>query len=71
MRFEYQGYSWGFRVTVRLDFIEGTPPQDPVDVRNVYNGTFAYGSHQPTPSTATCRPRRLLLLQRAPLPSKA
>lgn len=42
-RFEYQGYSWGFRVTVRLDFIEGTPPQDPVDVRNVYNGTFLYG----------------------------
>jgi hypothetical protein len=42
-RFEYQGYSWGFRVTVRLDFIEGTPPQDPIDVRNVYNGTFAYG----------------------------
>jgi hypothetical protein len=43
IRFDYQGYSWGFRVTVRLDFIEGTPPQDPVDVRNVYSGTFAYG----------------------------
>jgi|SRR6476661_316148 len=42
-RFDYQGYSWGFTVTVRLDFIEGTPPQDPVDVRNVYNGTFFYG----------------------------
>ncbi|WP_201979754.1 peptide-N-glycosidase F-related protein [Hymenobacter rubidus] len=42
-RFEYQGYSWGFNVTVRLDFIEGTPPQNPIDVRNVYNGTFAYG----------------------------
>ena len=44
MRFDYQGYSWGFTVTVRLDFIEGTPPQDPVDVRNAYAGTFAYGS---------------------------
>ena len=43
IRFEYQGYSWGFNVTVRLDFIEGIPAQDPVDVRNVYNGTFAYG----------------------------
>ncbi|MFD2718401.1 peptide-N-glycosidase F-related protein [Hymenobacter monticola] len=42
-RFDYQGYSWGFTVTVRLDFIEGTPPQDPIDVRNVYDGTFAYG----------------------------
>ncbi|WP_210519802.1 peptide-N-glycosidase F-related protein [Hymenobacter terricola] len=42
-RFDYQGYSWGFTVTVRFDFIEGTPPQDPVDVRNVYDGTFAYG----------------------------
>jgi hypothetical protein len=43
VRFDYQGYSWGFTVTVRLDFIEGIPPQDPVDVRNVYDGTFAYG----------------------------
>lgn len=43
IRFDYQGYSWGFNVTVRLDYIEGTPPQDPIDVRNVYDGTFAYG----------------------------
>ena len=42
-QFFYDGYSWGFTVTLRLDFIEGTPPQDPIDVQNVYRGTFAYG----------------------------
>jgi hypothetical protein len=43
MQFDYQGYSWGFTVTLQLEFIEGTPPQEPIDVRNVYAGTFDYG----------------------------
>lgn len=43
-RYEYQGYSWGFNVTVRLEFIEGTPPRNPVDVRNLYFGGWAFGN---------------------------
>ncbi len=43
-RFVYEGYTWGFTVTIRLEYIEGTPPQDPVDVTNVYDGTFLYGN---------------------------
>ena len=42
-RYLYDGYSWGFTVTIRLEFIEGIPPQDPIDVRNVYAGTFRFG----------------------------
>jgi hypothetical protein len=42
-QFDYQGYSWGFTITLVLEYIEGTPPQDPIDVRNVYNGTYIYG----------------------------
>jgi hypothetical protein len=42
-QFDYQGYSWGFTVTLQLEYIEGTPPQDPLDVRNIYRGNFQYG----------------------------
>jgi len=42
-QFDYQGYSWGFTLTLVLEYIEGTPPQDPIDVRNVYRGTYTYG----------------------------
>jgi hypothetical protein len=72
MQFDYQGFSWGFTVTLRLDFIEGTPPQDPIDVRNAYAGTFAYGkttdpieNHLPArsltaPSTGTLTLKNLI-----------
>lgn len=43
-RFLYDGYSWGFTLTLYLEYIEGVPPHDALAVRNVYNGNFTYGS---------------------------
>lgn len=43
MRFKYEGYSWGFTVTLRFEFIEGTPPRNALLVKNVYDGYFNYG----------------------------
>lgn len=42
-RFVYEGYSWGFTVTLKLEMIEGTPPMNAVQVKNIYDGYFAYG----------------------------
>ncbi|RAK67937.1 peptide-N-glycosidase F-related protein [Hymenobacter edaphi] len=44
LRFLYDGYSWGFTLTLYLEFIEGVPPQDALAVKNVYDGNFVYGS---------------------------
>ena len=41
--YRYEGYSWGFTVTLKLEMIEGTPPMNAVAAKNVYNGYFAYG----------------------------
>jgi hypothetical protein len=43
MRFKYEGYSWGFTVTLRFEFIEGTPPRDALFVKSIYDGYFKYG----------------------------
>jgi hypothetical protein len=43
LRFLYDGYSWGFTLTLYLEFIEGTPPRDALAVKNVYSGNFPYG----------------------------
>ena len=43
LRFLYDGYSWGFPLTMYLEYIEGVPPHDALEVLKVYNGTFAYG----------------------------
>jgi hypothetical protein len=43
MRFLYDGYSFGFTLTLYMEYIEGVPPRDALDVQRVYNGTFAYG----------------------------
>jgi Peptide-N-glycosidase F, C terminal/Secretion system C-terminal sorting domain len=43
LRFLYDGYSWGFTLTLYLEFIEGTPPQEAISVKNVYSGVFPYG----------------------------
>ncbi|RTQ47232.1 T9SS type A sorting domain-containing protein [Hymenobacter gummosus] len=48
LRFFYDGYSWGFNITMYLEFIEGTPPRDALGVKNVYSsgpagGGFPYG----------------------------
>ena len=42
-RYRYEGYSWGFTLTLKLEMIEGTPPMHALAVKNVYNGYFAYG----------------------------
>ncbi len=44
MRFKYEGYSWGFNLTLKLEFIEGTPPMDVVNIKNIYNGYYPYGN---------------------------
>ncbi len=43
MQYQYEGYSWGFTLTLKIEFIEGIPPMDPVAAENVYDGYFAYG----------------------------
>lgn len=40
----YEGWSTGFSVSLRFDFIEGTPPRDIISIQNVYKGGGAYGS---------------------------
>ena len=44
MRFNYQGYSWGFTLTLKIEFIEGVPPMDELSVRNIYDGYYQYGN---------------------------
>ncbi len=50
-RFVYEGYSWGFTVSVKLEFIEGNPPRDVLDISPLYDGYFTYG--HPTQSIET------------------
>jgi hypothetical protein len=42
-RYSYDGYSWGFTVTLKLEMIEGTPPMNSLGVKNIYEGYYAYG----------------------------
>lgn len=42
-RYKYEGYSWGFTVTLKLEMIEGTPPMNSIQVKNIYDGYYAYG----------------------------
>jgi hypothetical protein len=44
MRFRYEGYSWGFTITLKLEFIEGIPAMDALSVKKVYDGYFQYGN---------------------------
>lgn len=48
MRFDYEGYSWGFTITLKVEFIEGVPPMDALSVKNVYDGYFPYGNSSNT-----------------------
>lgn len=43
-RYKYDGYSWGFTLTLKLELIEGTPSMEATSVRNIYDGYFAYGN---------------------------
>ncbi len=42
-RYKYDGYSWGFTLTLKLEMIEGTPPMNALNVKNIYNGYYSYG----------------------------
>ncbi len=44
MRFNYSGYSWGFTITLKIEFIEGIPPMDALSVTKIYDGYFPYGN---------------------------
>lgn len=43
MRFNYSGYSWGFTITLKIEFIEGVPPMDALSAKNIYHGYFPFG----------------------------
>lgn len=43
MRYIYEGYSWGFTLTLKIEFIEGTPARKALAVENIYDGYFLYG----------------------------
>ncbi len=43
MRYVYEGYSWGFTITLKIEYIEGTPAQKALEVKNIYDGYYAYG----------------------------
>lgn len=45
MRYNYEGYSWGFTITLKFELIEGVPPMDAVAVKNIYDGYYTYGSN--------------------------
>lgn len=44
MRYVYEGYSWGFSLTLKIEYIEGTPAQNALEVKNIYDGYYAYGN---------------------------
>lgn len=39
----YEGYSWGFTLTLQLQMIEGEAPRKAVNIKNIYDDYFAYG----------------------------
>ncbi|MBP8033851.1 MAG: T9SS type A sorting domain-containing protein [Bacteroidia bacterium] len=43
-RYKYDGYSWGFTLTLKLEMIEGTPAMPALSVKNIYDGYFSYGN---------------------------
>jgi Peptide-N-glycosidase F, C terminal/Secretion system C-terminal sorting domain len=43
LRYLYDGYSWGFTVTLYFEFIEGTPARDILGVKKVYEGWMPFG----------------------------
>lgn len=43
LRAFYSGWSDGFAVTLRFEFIEGIPPRNVTSITNMWNGNFSYG----------------------------
>ena len=39
----YEGYSWGFTLTLEVEMIEGEAPRKAVSVENIYDGHYKYG----------------------------
>lgn len=44
LRYKYDGYSWGFTLTLKVEFIEGTPPMEALSAKNIYDGYYSYGN---------------------------
>ena len=42
LRAHYSGWSSGFACTLDFYFIEGTPPRNVIDVKNIYQGNYGY-----------------------------
>lgn len=40
----YEGYSWGFTLTLKVELIEGEAPRKVVDLYPIYDGHFQYGN---------------------------
>jgi hypothetical protein len=51
IRAHYSGWSSGFSVTLRFDFIEGTPPRDILSIQNLYKGSKGYATFNDFEST--------------------
>ena len=43
IRLLYSGYSGGFTADIKFAFIEGTPPRNVLNIKPLWNGSFAYG----------------------------
>lgn len=43
IRAQYSGYQDGFTISIRFDFIEGTPPRNVLNFDQIYHGSFPYG----------------------------
>ena len=44
IRYNFGGYSYGFTITLRFEFIEGTPPHDVVNVKKLWSGEFTWNT---------------------------
>ena len=43
LRYFYDGYSWGFTVSLYFEFIEGPPAREVLSVRKIYDGWMPFG----------------------------
>ena len=56
-RYAYDGYSWGFTLTLKMEMIEGTPTMNALSAKNIYDGYYAYGkTADPIESHLTAKP---------------
>jgi hypothetical protein len=56
-RYVYDGYSWGFTLTLKMEMIEGTPTMNALSAKNIYDGYYAYGkTADPIESHLTAKP---------------